>query len=340
MRYIIIGAGAVGGAIGGRLAGAGRDVVLVARAGAHADALRAEGLRLSTPDGTRTHRLPVAAGPEDVDLRPDDVLVLAVKTQDATAALDAWASRPVEGEPGTAGELLPLVCAQNGVAAERLALRRFARVYAMCVWLPATFLEPGFVAAEGTPLTGILHLGRYPGGSGADDATAKAISADLESAHFRAPVSEAPMRWKYAKLLGNLANSAEAAFGPKRVHEDPTGRQLVSRARSEAKEVLAAAGIDSASVDEQRELRGESVNLGRVEGPERGGGSSWQSLARGTGSIEADYLNGEIVLLGRMHGVPTPVNEALRQTANALAREGRPAGSADPAEVAARVDPR
>ena len=48
----------------------------------------------------------------------------------------------------------------------------------------------------------------------------------------------------------------------------------------------------------------------------RPGASSWQSLARGTGSIEADYLNGEIVLLGRLHGVATPVNAALQRLAN------------------------
>ena len=55
--------------------------------------------------------------------------------------------------------------------------------------------------------------------------------------------------------------------------------------------------------------------------------SSWQSLARGTGSIEADYLNGEIVFLGRLHGVPTPVNLLLQRTAAQAAREGRAAGS-------------
>jgi 2-dehydropantoate 2-reductase len=57
------------------------------------------------------------------------------------------------------------------------------------------------------------------------------------------------------------------------------------------------------------------------------GSSSWQSLARGTGAIEADWLNGEIVLLGRLHGVPTPVNEVLRRVANRMARNRLPPGS-------------
>ncbi|EDX26561.1 hypothetical protein SSAG_06252 [Streptomyces sp. Mg1] len=56
MRYIIIGAGAIGATIGGRLAESGREVVLVTR-GAHAEALRADGLQLTTVSGNRTNRL-------------------------------------------------------------------------------------------------------------------------------------------------------------------------------------------------------------------------------------------------------------------------------------------
>ena len=80
-------------------------------------------------------------------------------------------------------------------------------------------------------------------------------------------------------------------------------------------------------------MRGDRMNIRPVAGAEPGGSSSWQSLSRGTGSIEADYLNGEIVLLGRLHGVPTPVNEALQRLANAFARQGRRPGSLAPAEL-------
>ena len=57
----------------------------------------------------------------------------------------------------------------------------------------------------------------------------------------------------------------------------------------------------------------------------------------GAGSIEADHLNGEVVLLGRLHGVPTPVNELLQRTANELARAHRPPGSADAADLLRRL---
>ncbi|CAM5354945.1 ketopantoate reductase family protein [Streptomyces atroolivaceus] len=330
MRYIIVGTGAVGGAIGGRLAEAGHDVVLVAR-GAQYAALREDGLRLTTPEGTRTHHLPVVDGPAATDLGPDDVLVLAVKTQDATAALDDWSSRPVAGG-GTAGERLPLICAQNGVESERLALRRFRRVYGCCVYLPASFVEPGRVVAAGAPLTGVLHLGRYP--SGTDD-TVRAVAADWEKAKLAVPVSPDVMRWKYAKLLSNLANAIEAVTG---VLSGPDAFALLDRARAEGRAVLAAAGIEVAGGAEQEAARNGRIHFDPLDGSERAGGSSWQSLSRGTGTIEADYLNGEIVLLGRLHGVPTPVNDVLRRTANAFARERRAAGSMTVAELTELAD--
>ncbi len=106
MRYIIIGAGAVGGTVGGRLAQAGREVVLVAR-GKHHAALSEAGLRLRVPEGELTYRMPVVDGPAALgELRPDDVLVLAVKTQDSVAALDTWGPAPVAGG-GTAAMGVP-----------------------------------------------------------------------------------------------------------------------------------------------------------------------------------------------------------------------------------------
>ncbi|MFI1396973.1 ketopantoate reductase family protein [Streptomyces sp. NPDC020681] len=331
MRYIIIGAGAVGGTVGGRLAEAGHDVVLVAR-GAHYEALRDGGLRLSTPDGRHTHRLPVVQDPQELgELREDDVLLLAVKTQDSTAALDAWGHLPVAGG-GTAAERLPLVCAQNGVASERIALRRFRHVYGMCVWLPATHVQPGSVSAAGAPLTGILHIGRYPAGT---DQTARSIAGDLEKSRFEAPVVADVMRWKYAKLLGNLANSIEAVTG---LLAGEDGLALYRRTRAEGEAVLAAAGIEATGEEEQKRFRAEKIRFEPFDGSERGGGSSWQSLNRGTGTIEADYLNGEIALLGRLHGVPTPVNDTLQRVANTFARERRAAGSMSVAELTALVD--
>ncbi|WP_369036690.1 ketopantoate reductase family protein [Streptomyces adonidis] len=331
MRYIIIGTGAVGGAIGGRLAGAGHEVVLVAR-GAQYEALRTHGLRLVTPDGQHTYRLPTVDGPAGLgELRADDVLVLAVKTQDSEGALAAWGPAPVAGG-GTAVERLPLLCAQNGVEGPRLALRRFRHVYGVCVWLPATYVEPGVVSAAGAPLTGILHLGRYPHGT---DDTLRRIAADLEKTAFEAPVVADVTRWLYAKLLTNLGNAVRALSG---AADSAESERLRQRVYAEGGSVLAAAGIPYTSAEEEKARRGDRITLRPLPGVEAGGGSTWQSLARGTGTIETDYLNGEIVFLGRLHGVPTPLNELLQRLAGTFARERRPAGSLPSAELVRLAD--
>ena len=171
MRFVVYGAGAIGGAIGGRLAQHGHDVVLIAR-GAHFEALRDHGLRLVDPDSEATVSVPAVDHPSAIDWKPDDVVILAMKTQDTEAAL---AALPFESD-------LAIVCAQNGVENERIALRRFARVYTMCVMLPSTHLEPGVVAVSSAPITGLLDLGCYP--HGVDD-TATEIAAVLQGSTLR-----------------------------------------------------------------------------------------------------------------------------------------------------------
>lgn len=311
MRYVILGAGAVGGTVGGRLALAGRDVVTVAR-GAHLEAMRAGGLRLRLPDGEHVLRLPVAAGPEEVSLRPGDVLVLAAKSQDTTGLLQAWASAPVQGG-GTAGERLLVLCLQNGVANERAALRFFVRVGGVCVWLPSAHLEPGLVVAPCAPLTGILHLGAYP--SGVTPALA-AVAADLVLSGFGAPLREDVMRWKHGKLLDNLANALAALLEG----ELETWEHLRLRARAEGAAALAAAGLSRTTGEQEEAERGDRMRRQQVEGFQAGG-STWQSLSRGL-AMETDYLNGEIVLLGRLHGVPTPVNAAVQRLAHQAVANG------------------
>jgi 2-dehydropantoate 2-reductase len=317
MRYIVIGAGAVGGTIGARLYQGGHDVVLIAR-GAHYEALRRDGLRLITPESTETLDIPAADGP--VPTRDDDVLILATKSQDTISALAPWPSG------------LPVVCAQNGVDNERMVLRRFERVYGMCVWLPAQHLEPGVVAAHGYPNSGMLHVGRYP--QGVDD-LAEQIVSDLGKHGLVARTSPDVMRWKYGKLIGNLANAVDALTGPV-----PGVAAVIDRVKAEAETVLDRAGIPYSTNEDEIEARGHQVDVRPIEGITRGGGSSWQSLARSSGSIEADYLNGEIVLLGRQHGVPTPVNEVLRREANRFAREKLPPHSMPLETMLALIDER
>jgi 2-dehydropantoate 2-reductase len=321
MRYVVAGAGGVGGAIGGRLTEAGRDVVLIAR-GAHLEALRHSGLRLAEPDRERVVRVRAEAAAADVDWHDGDVLLLACKTQDSQALLDDV--RAVAPD-------VPVVCAQNGVANERFAAERFAAVQAICVMLPAEHLEPGVVAVHAGPVPGILDVGRYPEGV---DTLTGTVAADLRAAGFESRADPTIMRWKYRKLLVNLGNAVEAGIAP----DDPARPDLEDAIRREGEEVLSVAGIDVASPEEEAARRA-NLHFASVGGRERTGGSSWQSLAKGSGSIEADYLNGEIVRLGARFGVPTPVNAALQQAVGALAAaHGRP-GSLAAADLLAAANP-
>jgi 2-dehydropantoate 2-reductase len=332
VRYVILGAGAVGGTIAGLLRLQGFDVTVLAR-GEHARVMKSDGLTLATPDGAHQIELDVAGDPSELQLRDDDVLILTTKTQQSEALLGEIAGLSVG--PLTAAERLPVVCAQNGVENERIALRRFQRVYGICVMLPATHLEPGRVDTQGSPHPGMLDIGRYPTGV---DALTEEVAIDLSAARFLSVARAEVMRWKYAKLLRNLGNSIEALTG----HDlDESAEQLqhglIQRVDAEGREVLNAAGIDFVGNDEWRSYRRDQVQLVAVEGRERGGGSSWQSAHRGTGSVEADFLNGEVALLGRLHGVATPLNDMLQREANALVRDRRPPGSVSPAELLAKA---
>jgi 2-dehydropantoate 2-reductase len=321
MRFTVYGAGAIGGAIGGRLFQAGHDVTLVAR-GDHLRALRDDGLTLVSPDDSVVLRPPAVGHPAEADLRDGDVVILAMKSQDTAAAVADLARHAPAG--------VRVLCAQNGVDNERVALRFFAHVYAAAVMLPATHLQPGVVVVHLAPTTGLLDLGRYPDGV---DAVAEEIAAALSGATFGSEARPDVMRSKYRKLILNLGNAVEAVCGPEAARSTP----LVRMARTEGEACLQAAGIDAVSIDDDKARRGDVFQLRTVPGHERRGGSSWQSLARGLPTIETDYLTGEIVLLGRLHGVPTPVNELLQGLTTRMAAEGRPPGSVAAEDVLARL---
>ncbi len=322
MRVLVLGAGAVGGTIGGRLHQHGHSVVLMAR-GANYDAIRDRGLQIESPDEVVTLDVPVVDHPSRISWTGDDVLFLATKTQDTEAALDALA--PV------APPDLPVFCAQNGVANERIANERFSNVYGVFVWCPVDYLTPGQVQVWSAPQSGILHVGRYPSGS---DPLAQKVAAALRDSTFYSAAQPDIMRWKYRKLLSNLGNAVEALCG-----RAARGSGLAQRARREALECYAAAGIEYVSDDNDEAVRLErDVRARTIRGAERRGGSSWQSLERRLGTIETDYLNGEIVRLGQLHGVATPVNAILQYLSQRIAHERKPPGSVNPDKILVALD--
>jgi 2-dehydropantoate 2-reductase len=296
MRYVVIGAGAVGGAIGGLLAAAGCDVLLCAR-GQQLAALSEKGLELGLPSRTLHPTLEVRG---QVDWRADDVALLCTKTQHAAAALTMV---PAD---------VPVVCAQNGVAAERLACASLARVYGMMVFSPLGFLEPGRVTVHSEPIHGAIDVGVWPEGM---DALVETLVTDLRRAGFEARADGRIRATKYGKLLLSVGNAVEAL----------AGRDALKRAwralEEEALACFAAAGIEhlpAAAIFE----RSAGVTDLPVNGARRPGGSTWQSLQRRTGDAETDWLNGEIVRLGAEHGIPTPRNRALVELMARATAEG------------------
>jgi 2-dehydropantoate 2-reductase len=271
--------------------------------------MRSTGLTLHDASGTDVIPVSVVERIDEVDLAAGDAVILAMKTQDTEAALDQLARHAPPG--------ITVACAQNGVENERLALRRFGAVNGICVMLPATFLEPGIVDAHGAPHNAILDIGRYPDGT--DEVTA-ALSAAFEASGLASRAIPNVMAAKYGKLVMNLGNVVDALVA------DPEACvELLDRARQEATACFAAAGIAVIDAETDRERRRGVMELVAVDGRTRGGGSTWQSVARGASSTEVDWLNGEIVLLGRLHGVATPVNTMLCELArSAVARGARP----------------
>lgn len=332
MRYVIIGAGAIGSAIGGLLADRGVDVVLAAR-GDHLDAMRQRGLTVRTPDRVLDVRPTVVAGPEEVTLAVDDVLVLTTKTHQAGPALAAWADAPVHSGAevvGTAGERLPVMTALNGVASEAIALRWFARVLGVCVWMPAVLTAPGEVVVRSAPVHALLHTARYPAelATSDDAALLEQVAGTWGDAGLEVPRPADVMPWKYRKLLGNLGNAVQALLG---VGSDDG--EVARAARAEATALYALAGIETNTDDEETRFRDRLVVRDVPEAPAELGGSTWQSLQRGVGTAESDYLNGEIVALAHRLGRSAPVNAALARLMRTAVAQGWQPGRLSAAEL-------
>jgi 2-dehydropantoate 2-reductase len=305
VKFVVYGAGAVGGVLAAGLHTAGDDVVCIAR-GAHLEAVQRDGLRVDTPDGSTVVPVRAVGHPSEIDFTPEHAVLLAMKSQDTEAALDAL----VDCAPAD----IAVACVQNGVANEPRALGSFANVYGVVVMVPAAHLEPGVVAGYSAPWRGVLDVGRYPSGT---DAVAVEISAAFERAGFSSVAQPEIMEWKYRKLLGNLGNIVEAL-----VVREPSAGELRIFLTREATAVLHVAGIRYVSSERDHERRDGFVNPQSIAGFPRSGGSTWQSVARGLPTLETPYLNGEIVRLGLEHGVRTPLNAVCCELADEAVRDG------------------
>jgi ketopantoate reductase len=306
---------------------AGRDVLVIARGGQLAS-LRAGTLRYARPDGTRNLGLPVAGGPDEVPLTEGDVLVLTTKTQDADAVLAGWAWRPVPPAGRPAGAVIPVITVQNGLEAERSALRRFTTVFGAVLWVASGYVATGEVASLNWPATGVVWLGAYPRGT---HPLLASLAADLSAAGFLTHVVPEVQRWKAAKLTSGVTFALSALYRP-----GPLRDRAERLLRDEAREILAAAGFEFADLAADTAGERDRIAPRPTSSPQYTGNSTAQSLTR-TSPVETDFLNGEIVLAARLLGRGAPANAAIAERVHRALRDATAPGTLDDGDLLATL---
>lgn len=299
-RVVLIGAGAVGGCIGGFLARQNFPTVFVAR-GQHGQTIQDQGLLVKRPEQSFTVKPECFAKIDSVDWRPGDIAVLATKLNDAEAALNTLRN--------SAGDSVPVVCATNGIHAESWAAERFRHPISMMIWMPTTYLVAGEVEVYGGDCPGVLDCGAVDQSNQESNDLARQFCQQLSSAGFDSVYQSDIAHWKNAKLITNLANTAQAL-----VEDD--WKSVAKAAQQEGRRVLDLAGMARISREEFQQ-RTKGVQLLPVDGKARPGGSTWQSLQRNK-PLESPWLEGAIVELGQQCGAATPINLQLSEAAKTL----------------------
>jgi 2-dehydropantoate 2-reductase len=294
MRIAILGAGGVGGYDGSVLSRAGNEVQLLAR-GTHLEAIRADALRVSEPDGS-TWVARVDATDDPAALRGAKLVVVSLKSY----YLDAIG--PVAADLARHGAtVVPLL---NGVEAadrlEQLGVPRQALLGGLTA-ISAERTGPGQVSRK-SPFNRVV-VGELAGGL---SARATEIVALFAAAGVEARASaEMPLElWRkfvFITTMGSCCGLARTSIGP--VRDAPLGQVLLERATAESVGVGRAMGIGFAPDEVSRVL--EQVRaMAPVMEP-----SFLADLKRG-GRTELDALMGAVARLGRQVGVPTPVHDA------------------------------
>jgi len=339
MRFIVYGTGAVGGTIAARLSHAGLPVVCIAR-GEHLREMRKNGLILHTPEQVITAHPDLVEHPRDIQFTDEDIVLLCMKSQHTEAALQDLHS--------VAGNDVPVVCVQNGVVNERLTSMLFSRVYACVVVVPALYQQPGVVACHASGRSGILDIGWYSCTTqDKADPILDSLTKALERAGFGSRATPDIMAWKYAKLTTNLGNIIQAAVKRPSTNDEvdrqswrDASRGLSTQLHSEARACFAAAGIDCLTQEDiNARCEEEAVNMrANIAGIDRIGGSTLQSMLRGTGNIETDHLNGEIVILGKRYNIPTPANAVMQNIGREMMEKKLDIGHYSIEEILQRIE--
>jgi 2-dehydropantoate 2-reductase len=324
MRFLIAGAGAIGGYIGAKLAKAGEDVTLFAR-GPHLEAMRARGLRVIGADENFEVHPRVIGNLQESG--PMDVIFLGVKAHGLTQL--APQITPLIGESTT------VVSTQNGVpwwffpdeGLERVdpggvisrAIPR-ERVVGSIAYFSTDIAEPGVIRHnEGNRIS----LGE-PDGSRSD--RVRAIAEKLIKAGLKAPVTARLRHEIWVKILGNVAfNPISALTGAtlEQIVHNPDTCALVRNIMLEAEAVAAKLGMELPVTIEQRIAGAEKVGAHKT--------SMLQDLEAGR-PMEIEAIVGAVVELGDRLGVAMPHTRSVYACAKLLdemSRTSRPKGVAN-----------
>ncbi len=297
MRIAIVGAGGVGGLLGGLLARSGAEVVVVARGG-QLQAVRTGGIRVDSPLGAFTVR--VAAAAEDpAALPPAEAVLLAVKAWQVSEVAPRLATLVAPG-----GVVVPL---QNGVeAADQLTQalgpdRVAGGVIKVLAWIDA----PGAVKHVGNPP--VVIMGERGPRGGAASPRLDALAAALARAGVDARVSREVEREIWEKFLtiepwGAIAAASRAPIGVLR--SLPETRALHQAAMREVVALARARGVElAADAVAKTEAFLDAV-------PPEGTASMQRDIGAARPSELEDQV-GAVRRLGRQSGVATPVHDAL-----------------------------
>ena len=322
MRICIVGAGAIGGYLGAKLALAGEEVTLIAR-GAHLAAIRERGLVLEYADGTRELAAPALATDDVRAAGPQDAVVIAVKAHQLPALAPAL---PALYGPGTT-----VVTAQNGIPwwyfqrhGGPFEGRRIAavdpegvveahipaeRVIGCVVYPAAELAGPGVVHhIEGDRFT----LGEL---DGEKTERIQQLARALTNAGLKAPVRPRIRADIWIKLWGNMAFNPISALTRATLDvicRYPPTRGLAAAIMAEGQLTAERVGIEFPISIEQRIAGAEQVGAHKT--------SMLQDIEAGR-ATEIDALCGAVAELGRLVGVPTPSLDAVYASVKLLERQ-------------------
>jgi 2-dehydropantoate 2-reductase len=294
MKVAVMGAGALGGFFGGKMAASGEEVWLIAR-GAHLEAMKRDGLRILSPNGD-LHVTDIGVTDDPAEVGPVDVVLFMVKNVDVEGAAEAI--KPMLG-PDTF-----VVTCQNGITAwERLgAVIGADRVVPGVARTPGEITEPG-VVTHTAPLD-ILVFGEV---DGTMSARCKRLADAMIKSGTTPQMTDSILDELWSKFCGqstlaSLTTLTGLDIGPLR--ENEVSAKLFQDAIEEVVQVGKAAypqlrdGILEHDWDFVMRLP-PTMHASMLDDRRRGK------------PLEHEYLSGDVVRLGKKYGVPTPIHSVL-----------------------------